>query len=63
MYDAESSMNILVICSEMETIHLPPSCEDGLQNGYESDKDCGGISCTGCENGKMYFLLSKEEHS
>ena len=28
-----------------------PGCDDGIENGYESDVDCGG-SCSACENGK-----------
>ncbi|MEM6990076.1 MAG: fibrinogen-like YCDxxxxGGGW domain-containing protein [Myxococcota bacterium] len=29
----------------------PESCNDGLQNGEESDVDCGGSACTPCETG------------
>ena len=28
-----------------------PLCDDGLQNGFESDVDCGGNSCAGCQLG------------
>jgi hypothetical protein len=30
---------------------VPPSCTDGVQNGAESDVDCGG-ACARCPNGK-----------
>lgn len=29
-----------------------PTCTDALQNGEESDVDCGGAVCDGCPNGK-----------
>jgi len=29
------------------------TCDDGLQNGEESDKDCGGSTCDACAVGKM----------
>jgi hypothetical protein len=28
-----------------------PTCDDGLQNGTESDVDCGGGTCPACANG------------
>ncbi len=28
---------------------VPPACDDNLQNGLETDTDCGGPSCGGCE--------------
>ena len=28
------------------------SCDDGLQNGLETDVDCGGPDCVGCEGGQ-----------
>lgn len=31
---------------------VPESCGDGLENGDESDLDCGG-SCPSCDNGKV----------
>lgn len=31
---------------------LPPTCMDNVKNGTETDKDCGGSSCSGCANGK-----------
>lgn len=30
----------------------PTSCMNGAKDGYESDIDCGGQDCLGCENGK-----------
>lgn len=33
-----------------------PTCEDGLQNGEETDIDCGGPDCEACEPGKMCEL-------
>lgn len=29
-----------------------PSCEDGVKNGEETDVDCGGPECAGCELGQ-----------
>jgi hypothetical protein len=29
-----------------------PTCTDGIENGEESDVDCGGSSCNGCADGK-----------
>ncbi len=34
---------------------LPPGCNDGIQNGTETDVDCGG-SCPPCGQGKMCEL-------
>src|SRR5262249_40040557 len=31
---------------------VPPSCVDGVQNGAESDIDCGGGACARCAKGK-----------
>jgi hypothetical protein len=31
----------------------PPTCDDGLQNGGESDLDCGGADCNACTNGAV----------
>jgi hypothetical protein len=28
-----------------------PSCEDGVENGDETDADCGGLSCSPCAVG------------
>lgn len=29
-----------------------PTCTDGVQNGFETDTDCGGIRCNSCALGK-----------
>lgn len=29
-----------------------PDCDDGRQNGFETDIDCGGVDCGGCAIGK-----------
>ncbi|MGE5181863.1 MAG: hypothetical protein ACM31C_07365 [Acidobacteriota bacterium] len=33
-----------------------PTCGDGVQNGAETDLDCGGGSCPGCATGAACFL-------
>jgi hypothetical protein len=33
-----------------------PSCSDGVQNGDESDIDCGGSRCNGCQDGKLCLV-------
>ncbi|TXD38703.1 hypothetical protein FRC96_07120 [Lujinxingia vulgaris] len=45
-------------CSEegaecVEGSCVVPTCNDGLQNGDESDVDCGGSECEACVVGKM----------
>jgi hypothetical protein len=30
----------------------PPTCNDGIKNGKETDKDCGGGTCPACVNNK-----------
>lgn len=32
---------------------LLPSCSDGVKNGAESDRDCGGAACSVCAAGKL----------
>jgi hypothetical protein len=39
---------------ECTTLCEPPSCEDGIQSGDESDQDCGG-SCEPCTAGQACF--------
>ncbi|MFP4111398.1 MAG: hypothetical protein ACLFUO_00195 [Candidatus Woesearchaeota archaeon] len=29
-----------------------PTCDDGISNGFESDTDCGGPTCPGCDIGE-----------
>ncbi|MBI4702842.1 MAG: hypothetical protein HY744_17130 [Deltaproteobacteria bacterium] len=31
---------------------VPPSCENGMQDGEETDADCGGVQCAPCGHGK-----------
>jgi cysteine-rich repeat protein len=33
------------------TACVAPTCDDGLENGFESDIDCGGVYCDGCPLG------------
>ncbi|TXD38705.1 hypothetical protein FRC96_07130 [Lujinxingia vulgaris] len=45
-------------CSEegaecVEGSCVVPTCDDGLQNGDETDIDCGGSECDACAPGKM----------
>ena len=37
------------VCNQ--SICVPFSCADGVQNGSETDTDCGGVDCLACENG------------
>lgn len=30
----------------------PATCTDGFQDGAETDKDCGGVTCSKCPDGK-----------
>ena len=39
------------VCDPMKKLCLPATCHDSMQNGGESDIDCGG-SCAGCDPGK-----------
>jgi hypothetical protein len=39
------------ICGEAHAC-APTSCADGVQNGAESDVDCGGGACARCSDGK-----------
>jgi formylglycine-generating enzyme required for sulfatase activity len=36
----------------------PPTCFDGVQNGSETDKDCGGPTCPPCTDGLMCSVAS-----
>jgi hypothetical protein len=44
--------------SEVCTSNLcqAPACTDGVQNGTETDVDCGGGSCPGCATGKACLM-------
>ncbi len=35
-----------------------PTCSDGILNGTETDLDCGGASCSGCDDGDSCSLAS-----
>ena len=35
-----------------------PTCSDGIQNGDETDVDCGGPDCAGCADGGTCILAS-----
>ena len=43
--DCPSGVCILLVCR-------PAACTDGIQNGEESDTDCGGSECAGCDTGQ-----------
>ena len=32
-----------------ESVRWSPACDDGVLNGFESDIDCGGTTCGGCQ--------------
>jgi len=42
---------VIVLCSG-----TPVTCEDGIQNGSETDIDCGGSSCPGCDLGDACLI-------
>jgi len=35
---------------------MPETCRDGIQNGEETDVDCGGSTCPACANGETCAL-------
>jgi hypothetical protein len=39
------------ICDTTTGTCAPASCSDGVQNGAETDIDCGGSACAACANG------------
>lgn len=39
------------VCDETTGLCLDPECDDGVHNGDETDRDCGG-SCGPCEDGE-----------
>jgi len=43
-------------CDRRMMICLPPSCMDGVQNGDETDLDCGGACGSTCEDGEMCLI-------
>jgi hypothetical protein len=36
------------VCSGTPLVCQPPACNDGVRNGAETDKDCGGGTCPKC---------------
>ena len=38
-------------CDELAGVCVGPTCDDGVQNGQETDIDCGGPDCDPCEQG------------
>jgi plastocyanin len=38
-------------CNPMTNMCAAPACNDGFQNGSETDTDCGGPTCGDCMNG------------
>lgn len=41
-----------MMCGDDGTCQEPPSCDDGVQNGDETDVDCGGSCDAGCDDGE-----------
>ncbi len=39
-------------CDELGMVCLPPACDDGVQNGDETDLDCGGSCAADCDDGE-----------
>lgn len=50
--NCESSCVEGLSCDDGQCVE-PPRCDDGIQNGHETDVDCGGPDCATCENDKM----------
>ncbi|MEM9458200.1 MAG: hypothetical protein AAGF11_28755 [Myxococcota bacterium] len=48
--DADCMSNL---CDPVLDVCEDPSCVDGLQNGEETDVDCGGPDCAPCGDGQM----------
>jgi hypothetical protein len=48
---ADADCTGVLICGAAH-VCVPSSCADGVQNGAESDVDCGGGACTRCAKGK-----------
>ncbi|MBX7082571.1 MAG: hypothetical protein K1X88_25425 [Nannocystaceae bacterium] len=39
-------------CDDVGLVCLPPACDDGVQNGDETDVDCGGSCVADCDDGE-----------
>ena len=48
--DAADCLEPDALCEENSCV--VPSCDDGLHNGLETDVDCGGPECVGCDVGE-----------
>lgn len=44
-----------LVCDPIGATCTPADCGDGVQNGDESDIDCGGTVCSPCTDGSMCF--------
>ncbi len=44
------------VCDPQSMLCLDPTCADGVQNGTETDVDCGGGACPGCDDGEMCMV-------
>jgi hypothetical protein len=44
------------ICTMRVCQPKPPTCTDGIQNGTETDVDCGGNTCPGCPDFSMCIV-------
>ncbi|MBB88505.1 MAG: hypothetical protein CMP06_14605 [Xanthomonadales bacterium] len=40
------------VCDGGTNTCSPPTCSDGVENGDETDIDCGGSSCAACDDGE-----------
>jgi hypothetical protein len=47
-----TTTTITTTTSTTTTTAPPPACDNGLQDGTETDIDCGGATCPGCANGQ-----------
>jgi len=44
---------VSMVCDPDDMTCTPPSCDDGIQNGDETDVDCGGSCGNTCETGEV----------
>jgi len=47
-----------LFCDKATNTCQEPSCSDGLENGYETDVDCGGLDCSKCPLSKKCSIDS-----
>lgn len=50
--------SIYVLSAHFDTVSLGPACNDGIQNGDETDIDCGGSSCSKCADTQACKIAS-----